>query len=156
MRTWQILALLVLGAVIGFTIFGLLTWRNTTVETVAREDAVLRLAETRALFGDETPLLDVDASGGLRRVRSEPATEGVPPELLVVLAYRSREQRLVRVDVPFWFVKLKGPAAQFALRDTGFDLGRLGMTASDLEKQGPSLVLDESRGNGDRILVWTE
>jgi len=156
MRTWQILGMLVLGAVIGFTVFGLLTWRNTTVEIVGREDALLRLAETRALFGDAVPLLDIEASGQLTRRRAGPDTEGVSPELLVVLAYRVREQRLIRVDVPFWFVKLKGPAAQFALRDTGFDLRRLGLTASDLEKQGPGLILDESRENGDRILIWTE
>jgi len=156
MRTWQILVLLALGALIGFVVFGVMTWRHTTVERVAREEALLRIAEERALFGEEVPLLDVETAGRLVYRRASPPPEDVRPELLVVMAYRAGRERLIRVDIPFWFVKLKGPAAEFALRDTGFDLRRLHMTASDLEAMGPSLILDESRANGDRILVWTE
>ena len=74
----------------------------------------------------------------------------------VLLAYRAAEQRLVRVDVPFWFLKMKGPAVQYSLRGTGVDLERLGVTAAELEGYGASVVLDESRHNGDRVLVWTE
>jgi hypothetical protein len=73
-----------------------------------------------------------------------------------VLAYRRPEQRLVRADVPLWFLKLKGPAVQYALRGTGLDLERLGVTPADLERYGACVVLDETRANGDRLLVWTE
>jgi hypothetical protein len=156
MRTWQILVLLGLAVLLGFTVFGILTSRHTTVERIPREEALLRMGEARALFGDEVPLLDAETAGRLVRRRLSPPPEGVRPELLVVLAYWASEERLVRVDVPFWFVKLKGPAAELALRDTGFDLRRLHMTASDLEELGPCLILDEGRANGDHVLVWTE
>ena len=33
---------------------------------------------------------------------------------------------------------------------------RLGVTPADLERHGPGVVLDETRANGDRLLVWTE
>ena len=72
------------------------------------------------------------------------------------LAYRVAEQRLVRADVPFWLLKAKGPAVQYSLRGTGVDLERLGVTPADLQRYGASVVLDESRENGDRLLVWTE
>ena len=61
------------------------------------------------------------------------------------------EQRLVHAIVPFWFLKMKGPAVQYALRDTGVDLKRLGVTPGDLEQYGAGVVLDEARANGDRL-----
>jgi hypothetical protein len=59
------------------------------------------------------------------------------------------------VEVPIWFIRIKGPAAAFVLRDTGFDLEALGLTAGDLQRSGAGLVLDESRGE-DSLLAWTE
>ena len=59
-------------------------------------------------------------------------------------------------SVPFWFLKLKGPAAQMALRGTGLDLEYLGLAAGDLERYGPALVIDHTRPSGDRLLVWTQ
>jgi hypothetical protein len=66
------------------------------------------------------------------------------------------ERRLVRADVPFWYLKMKGPAVQYLVRGTGLDLQRLGITAADLERYGAAVVLDETNANGDRLLVWTE
>lgn len=73
-----------------------------------------------------------------------------------VLVYQSAEERLVAADVPFWFFKLKGAAAQYAVRGTGLDLERLRITGADLERYEPSVVIDHVRPNGDRLLVWTE
>jgi hypothetical protein len=58
--------------------------------------------------------------------------------------------------VPLWFLRVKGPAAQVALRGTGFDLEALGLTADDLARSGIGVVLDDARENGDRVLAWTE
>jgi hypothetical protein len=74
----------------------------------------------------------------------------------MVLAYRADAERLVRADLPFWFVKMKGTAVQYALGDTGLDLGALGIDPVELERYGPCLILDQTRANGDRLLVWTE
>jgi hypothetical protein len=73
-----------------------------------------------------------------------------------VLAYRASEERLVEADVPLLFLRVKGPAVAFALRGTNFDLESLGLTAADLVDAGPGIVLDETRGNGDRVLAWTQ
>ena len=42
------------------------------------------------------------------------------------------------------------------MRDTGFDVDALKLTASDLERAGARVILDETRPGGDRLLVWTE
>jgi hypothetical protein len=57
---------------------------------------------------------------------------------------------------PLWFFKVKGPAVEYARRDTGFDLAALGLTAGDPERAGRGLILDGARNNGDRLLAWTE
>ena len=60
------------------------------------------------------------------------------------------------VDTPFWFFRLKGPAARLALDGTGFDLDRLHLTPSDLERFGPAVIVDHTSRDGSRLLVWTE
>jgi hypothetical protein len=101
-------------------------------------------------------MLDLDPSGRVVRRSSPPRERSGQLERLRILVYQVQQRRLVQADVPFWFVALKGPALQYAVRDTGVDLDRLGVTAADLRRHGPGPVLDETRPNGDRVLVWVE
>jgi hypothetical protein len=143
-------------AAIGLGVFAFLAWRSVTVEQAAPDQALHRFTEVRNALAVTEPMLRVDAAGQITR-RGQPAgREAAHPTRLRALAYRAPEHRLVRADVPFWFFKIKGPAAQYALRGTGLDMDRLGVTPADLERCGVCLVLDETRTNGDRLLVWTE
>ena len=112
-------------------------------------DAVLDTVPSKA------PLLIRDASGVVVR-RSVPPSAGSPPTALHVLAYHVAGERLVRSDLPLWFVSAKGPLVRYALRDTRLDLDELRVTATDLRAAGAGVVLDETRANGDRLLVWTD
>jgi hypothetical protein len=144
------------AALAGIGIFGFLAWQSVRVEQAPPNVALLRFAEIRQRLALTEPALQIDEAGGVtrRNVPAESAT--VPPTRLRVLAYRAPQQRLVHADVPFWFLKVKGPAVQYALRDTGLDLDRLDVSPADLERYGVCLILDETRANGDRLLVWTE
>jgi hypothetical protein len=62
----------------------------------------------------------------------------------------------VSIDSPFWFVKLKGPAAAYVLEDTGLDLERLGLTPAMLERCGPAVIVDHTSHDGSRLLIWTQ
>lgn len=156
MRTSRILLLIAAGAVVGFSIFGALVYRAIDVEEVATPEALRRFAAVRAALNDATPMLVLDGSGAVIRRADPPLGQRRPLERLGVLTYRAREQQLIRADVPFWFFALKGPALQFALRGTGLDLDRLQLTAADLERHGPGLIIDQTGDGGDRLLVWTE
>ena len=101
------------------------------------------------------PLVERDASGNFVRDATEPASSLAATQLHA-LAYYVEGHRLVRADVPLWFLKVKGPAVRYALRDTGFDLDVLKLTATDLERSGARVILDETRSSGDRLLVWTD
>nr|AFK79208.1 hypothetical protein [uncultured bacterium F42-01] len=57
-----------------------------------------------------------------------------------MLAYYAAGGRLVRANVPFLFLTLKGPVAQLALRGTGFDLEKLEATPAELQRLGPRVL----------------
>jgi len=143
-----------LAAVVGVGASAYLAWQSITVQWAAPNDAFQRFTEIRSRVHGE-PVVQVGASSTLTR-RPPPMNPPSRVSVLRVLAYRVPEQRLVRANVPFWFLKLKGPAVRYALRDTGLDLDRLEVTPADLEQYGPAIVFDETRQNGDRVLVWTE
>lgn len=156
MRTLHIVLLVILGAVIGFSIFGVLVWQAVETEKTDATEALRRFSAARATFESMEPMLDLDSKGRLIGRQLDPDSTPKKLDQLRVLVYTASQERLVAADVPFWFVKLKGPALQFVLRETGFDLKSLGITPRDLERRGPGLILDESTPNGDRLLVWTE
>ena len=156
MRTSSVLLLLLLAAVVGLSVFGYFAWRAVTMERADAEQALQEFTTVRDTFGGTEPMLRVDTSGQVVRGTPPIVAEGRRPSQLKLLVYHAGRQRLARANVPFWFFKLKGPAVQFALRGTEVDLKKLGVTAADLEKRGSGLVLDETRANGDRLLVWTE
>ena len=148
--------LLITGAAVGVAIFGVLVYRAVTIEHSDRGEAARRFAAVRAVLPSGPPVLTIDEAGNLKR--AEPPRNTAPASLrrLRVLAYYADSQRLVSADVPFWFFQIKGPAAEYALRDTGFDLERLGITPGELRRYGPAVLIDHARPNGDLLLVWTD
>ncbi|HEX6323659.1 MAG TPA: hypothetical protein VFZ36_08035 [Vicinamibacterales bacterium] len=156
MRMRRVLLLLLFGALIGFGIFAVLAWRAVDVEQAGAPEALRRFTAVRTALGGRAPLLTLDDAGNVVRRAAPPAQQPPPLSRLAVLAYQANEQRLVSAEVPFWFFRMKGPPTQFLVRGTGLDLERLEITAADLAKHGPSVVIDHARPNGDRLLVWTE
>jgi hypothetical protein len=145
-----------IAALAGIGAFAFFAWRSVTVEQVPPGGALQRFAEVRERLPWTEPILHVDAAGAVSRRVAPPVGDTPHATRLHVLAYRAPQGRLVRADAPFWFLKVKGPAVQYVLGDTELDLEQLGVTPSDLERYGACLVLDETRANGDRLLVWAE
>ncbi len=156
MRASRVLLLLAAGALVGLSIFGMLVYRAVQVEQVNPSEALTRFDAARALFVNHVPMLEIDEAG---RVVPRAVSEHTGIHTLKsfhVLAYRRADERLVAARVPFWFFRVKRPAAQFAVRGTGLDLDQLQLSAETLSRHGPGLVLDHLRQNGERLLVWTE
>ena len=147
--------LFLVAAVFGVAAFGVLAWRSVSILEMDASGALDNFDAVQVRLPSTPPLVQRDASGAFVRRPSVKPGGPVPTELHA-LAYHADGQRLVRADVPMWFFKLKGPALRYAVRDTGLDLDALNLTATDLENAGTGVVLDETRLNGDRLLVWTE
>ena len=156
MRTSRILLILLAAAIVGWSIFGVLVWRAVEVEEADEPQALRRFHAVRATLPAAPPLLDLDSGGNvIRRAPMVAASDGAL-ESLSALAYQPRERRLVHAVMPFWFFTLKAPAAQYVFRGTGLDLKRLGVTAAELKRHGPAIVIDHVYPDGRRLLVWTE
>ena len=144
-----------LAAVLGVTVLAAMAWRSVSILEIDASEALHNFEDARMSVPSTTPLVERDASGNFMRGPSA-RTRGPTPTELHALAYQVNGNRLVRADVPLWFLKVKGPAFRYAVRDTSLDLDALNLTATDLENAGAGIVLDETRSNGDRLLVWTD
>ncbi len=149
-----LIVLAVLLLAVGITLFSLSS--VTTVEVVDARTAAERFVTVLEPFDSAAALLQRDAEGRWIRSAETNQPSGIQLKRIGVLAYRPESDQLYRIDIPFWFYRMKGPALEFVLSDTGFDLGELGIKPKDLRRHGPGLVLDETQGDDGRIVVWVE
>jgi hypothetical protein len=151
-----VVALCILGmlAIAGMGVY----FVTRQVETMAASPA--RAEETfereRAQFQDQKPLIELDEDDRIvrRNVQAPAAGEPRKVETLTVLAWDADDERLIRIDLPFWLLRLKKDPLD-VLADRGIHGNRLRLTVQDLERMGPRLILDHRGRRGERVLVWT-
>jgi hypothetical protein len=61
----------------------------------------------------------------------------------------------VKVTVPFWLLRMK-MHGNIHFGGNRVTLEELKLTVADLDRLGPSLVLDQANEGGDRVLVWSQ
>jgi len=74
-----------------------------------------------------------------------------------VRVWDPRERKLVRLDLPMWTLRLMG--SKPVKIDTGhgsFGGIPLTVTAEEIERRGPGLLIDHAGRHGERVLVWSE
>lgn len=153
------IVLLILAAA-GIVVSTLMLASWSEVDTVDAADAAAAFARARAEAGDGTPYLSVDDDGVVRVQRDQERDERAELDALHLLAWEPESGRLVRVEFPYWFVRVKLSESlnlgtiTTALAGDWSHLD-LSVTEEDLERRGPALVLDEENVDGARILLWT-
>lgn len=151
-----VLVLLVCG-VAGVGLFAVMAWRATSSEVIGQADAMRRLDALQARLGSAVPILSLSPEGTvINRAPAPPDDIVAPLDRIIVSVYRADTNRLVATRIPFWFFRIKAPAADFALEGTGLSFQGLGITADDLRRYGPRVVIDHRTPGGGRLLVWTE
>jgi hypothetical protein len=112
----------------------------------------------RTRFRGQRPLIELDERGRfLRSNTGRPAPEHPQsPDALYVLAFDPDDEGLVKVTVPFWLLRLKMRHTKIDLGGSSMDLEDLKLTVEDLERFGPTLILDQTNAGGDRVLVWSQ
>jgi hypothetical protein len=109
----------------------------------------------RSRFKDQKPLLEIKRNGQVLvdRLEERAATyKGRRPEALRILAWERGEAKRVRITLPMWLLRWKGT---MDLRSSEVGLEKLDIKVEDLERAGPSLLVDHTDGR-HRLLVWTE
>jgi nitrate reductase NapE component len=152
-----IVGILAVAAVGGVAFF---VYRHANSSFTGPENAETEFTQARARFGGQQPLIEMrhgDEPIIHRDMVAEAPLHSRKLESLRVLAYDTRGQKLVRISIPFWLLRL-APSKHLFLDDNGFDFdsGRVRLTVEDLERRGPGLVLDQKDRRGSHVLVWTE
>ena len=125
--------------------------QSTTVAAAANDfDTV------RARFTAQKPLIELDDHGEFVRANTDRPAGTVRPQSLNVLAFDPDDEKVVRVDLPFWVLRLKSGGTRFAVPNGEMDLQKLRLTVEDLERFGPTLIVDHKDRRGSRVLVWTQ
>jgi hypothetical protein len=145
-----------LVAVAGFVIYKQFAFQSSTTTSASAERELTQAAEQ---FAGQLPLLEIrNGEPRLNKKGRQPASAAKPIESLHILVWQSDERKLVKLNIPFWLLRMtKGRPIKLSGNhgaDDAIDPVRLNITAEDLERYGPGLVLDHKETGGDRVLVW--
>ena len=144
--------IVVAGAGVYFVTRHISTEKSTSVDAIRAFDGV------RASFPNQKPLYDLDNAERPRVARplNEIPTSQSKPGHLWALAWDPDDERLVKVSLPFWILRLRKSKMDIVGKDGGFDLERLNLDGDELERIGPTLIFDFRDRDGVRVLLWTQ
>ena len=72
------------------------------------------------------------------------------------MAFDPDDEKVVRMEIPFWLLRLKAGGTRFSVGGSDVDLKKLRLTVEDLERFGPTLIVDHTGHDGSRVLVWSQ
>jgi hypothetical protein len=161
LKTWVwiivgVVVMCVLGLV-GMAAAGL--WFAKThidVRTVSAATAVTDFDEVRRQFTNQKPLIELDERGHFVHANTDRPTSDRRPQSLNVMAFDPDEGRVVKMDIPFWLLRLKMRGSKVDIGHDSFDLSDMKLTVEDLERYGPTLIVDHKGRAGERVLVWSQ
>jgi len=110
----------------------------------------------RARFAAQKPLIELDDSGEFIRANTDRPNGTVRPQSLNVMAFDPDDEKVVRMELPFWLLRLKSGGTGWSTKGDNVDLEKLHLTVEDLERFGPTLILDHRDLKGTHVLVWTQ
>jgi hypothetical protein len=125
---------------------------RTTTTAAATED----FQTIRQRFAAQKPLIELDEHGTFLRANADRPAGAQRPQTLNVMAFDPRDEKVVRMELPFWLLRLKGRGGRFDIGRSNVDLARMRITVEDLERYGPILILDQKDTDGSRVLVWSQ
>ena len=161
-RTW---IWVVVGIFAFFIVAGLgmaavtVYWLGSHMEIVETPapDAAKSFDEVRAKFPGQRPLLEFkDGEPAAVNSGSPASASGGRLTTMHIIAFDDDEGKLVRVDVPFWLLRLKSGPIAFSSYASGFDDRRIKLSVEDIERRGPGIVLDLDHPREGRVLIWAE
>jgi hypothetical protein len=126
-------------------------------KVVSRERAGSEFEHVKAQFTGQKALIELDERGRFLRTNADRAAQpnARRPDQLYVLAFDPDDERIVKVTIPFWLLRFK-PRATVDFNGGRLELEDLKLTVEDLERFGPTLIVDHKTARGERVLVWSQ
>jgi len=133
--------------------------RHINAQRTSSAEAQKAFDSTLASFKDPRALIELDSFDRPHPARpfSELPTSPTKPSDLWILAFDADRERLVKVSLPFWILRMgRRKMDIMSSGDRSFDLERLNLDVPELERIGPAVIIDFRRsGSGEHVLVWT-
>jgi len=108
--------------------------------------------DVRGRFSNVDPVFDIVGDDAVRRRAPPAAAAAAPLQTLRLRHWGPDDDRMEDVSIPFWLLRFKAGA----ISATSSHVGLRNVTAQDIERYGPTLLVDHEGRRGDRLLIWTE
>jgi hypothetical protein len=158
---WVVLGIVVVGILCIITVAGVgLYFFSQHVQTRAASptNAAQEFDQIEARFSGQKPLIELDDRGHYLRANTDrtPPPNARVPEALNVLAFDPGDGRIVKISIPFWLLRMKMRGTTIDFNGRKMDLEDLKLSVEDLERFGPTLIVDHKQVTGERVLVWSQ
>lgn len=162
-RRWPyiVLGVAVLLVFVGIgAIIASIAWfqENMQVEDSTDRDAQTEFDSVRQKFGGREPLLELH-NGVPRYTKARESSRATPAEPLSrlnILVWDPDDERLARIALPFWLLRMKSDPIQFSAYASGLDEEGVELRPEDIEQYGPGIILDTRTPSGERVLLWAQ
>jgi hypothetical protein len=120
----------------------------TEAQTQPEFDAVLKR------FVGRVPLVEIaDLRAGDIRIHRAAHPQGRRAATVYILTWDGDEDRLLKTNVPLWLMRF---SSINILSQLGVAPEKFRLTAEDLARYGPGIVVDFRKAGSTRILIWVE
>jgi len=155
---WVVVGIVVLGilSLVAMAAAGL--WYAKThinIQSASTMTASEDFARIRKQFATQKPLIELDDRGHFEHANTDRPSGPHPPDALHIMAFDPDEGKVVRMEIPFWLLRLKVDS-HISVGGDRIDLKDLRLTVEDLERFGPTLIVDHKGRSGERVLVWSQ
>jgi hypothetical protein len=158
---WVLLGIVVVGilcviAAAGVGLYFFSQHVRTSAASPAKAARDFEQIETR--FKNQKPLIELDHRGHYLRANTDrtPPPNAKVPDALNVMAFDPDDGRIVTISIPFWLLRMKMRGATIDFNGNKMDLEDLKLTVEDLERFGPTLIVDHKNTGGERVIVWSQ
>jgi hypothetical protein len=155
---WVVIGIVVAGilGIVAMAAAGLWFVRShVDIRSITVSAATSDFDGVRSRFTGQKPLIELDDHDNFVRANTDRPAGTQRPATLNIMAFDPDDEKIVRMDIPFWLLRLKSGGSHFSV-GSDIDLAKLRLTVEDLEKYGPTLIVDHKDRKGSRVLVWTQ
>ena len=156
---WIVVGVVTLGILGVITLAAAGLWfvrSHVNVQPTTVAAATTDFQTIRERFANQKPLIELDDHGNFVHANTDRPNGTKQPDSLNVMAFDAREEHVVRVEIPFWILRLKTRGTLVDVGSGNIDLQKLRLTVDDLQRFGPTLIVDHKDMNGSRVLVWSQ
>ena len=156
---WGGIAVCVIGILGVVTMAAAGLWFAKThiqIQSASPTSASSEFERVRQQFAAQKPLIELDERGRFLHANTDRPASDTRPQTLWVLAFNPDDGRVVKINSPFWMLRLKMRGTRINIGGRNLDMEDLKLTVEDLERYGPTLILDQTGRDGERVLVWSQ